>query len=513
MKHIHANHLNYRIPRGFTLIISILMMVLLSLLAIGLLGLSSVSLRAASQGEARAIAHANARLGLMLALGQLQAELGDDRRITADAAILPDTRRPSAVGVWNGWSPRLGATGGLTGSGGVDYRTPKGPEGFRRWLVSDPNPAATKALDWHKSESGDGYPLFTADESGFDLTAGRIFLEDSDSPGSLAWAVTQENTKARINIGTDEDRRPDREDRMQTPSRPNLSLSDRLSQPEDNWPRRPALIASLAQVALDPGYSVTPAEAASAHFTPDSLSVLSNPVDGGLKVDLSTGFELDDNAFSMDRWNDSFGQVTNPFRSDAHARYKGQRPLFNPLTSDSQAQVFMNFPPASVNHKFQVNGVPTFDTLRAHYRIPHHLYASNGGAPTVFERPYSHVSTPSQARDRPFGVKSQPSLAPVLDRMNLFFSIFAKSDGTLAILLSPVITLWNPHNIALETEGVVVYPWIDFAVFWNWSVTTQAGVNHNWSSSLSALVGEGDLFNLSDVFHISCFSHYSLVNL
>ena len=72
--------LGHRHPRGFALVITLSLMVLLTLLAVGLLGLSAISLRQSANGESRAIAMANARMGLMLALGQLQRELGDDRR-------------------------------------------------------------------------------------------------------------------------------------------------------------------------------------------------------------------------------------------------------------------------------------------------------------------------------------------------------------------------------------------------------------------------------------------------
>ena len=136
--------------RGFALVITLSLMVLLTLLAVGLLSLSAVELRRSSNGESRAIAMSNARLGLMLALGQLQRELGDDRRITADAAILKSEANPAAVGVWNGWSPALGSRA-RPGTVNVDYKAPKGQTGFRSWLVSTSEPDQPKLLDWHRS--------------------------------------------------------------------------------------------------------------------------------------------------------------------------------------------------------------------------------------------------------------------------------------------------------------------------------------------------------------------------
>lgn len=468
------------------------MMVLLSLLALGLLSLSTISLRSSGRAEARATAMANARLGLTLALAQLQSDLGDDRRATADASIFSTTQRPAAVGVWDGWSPRLGEVGGKAGRSGIDYTTPKGQEGFRGWLVSSADAEASRQLAWHESPPAEPAPLFTRDDAGFDLEAERIVVDHEGGLGRVAWAVAQENTKARINLGPDDETRPDPDDRLQAPSRPHLSLSGTWQHPEGDWPRRAARVTNLSQAALDEAYGIS-AEAvgrSGADFTAHARSVLSNPVDGGLKVDLTTGFELDDADFAADSWGEDEAAVSNPFQNGDVSAYRGQRPLWNPLTNSAEASVFMDFPPASVNHRFQVNGVPTFDTLRAHYRTYRHLYQSDRGEVAAFERPYSHVATSTRGRSRSAN-DSHPSLAPVLDRMNLFFSIVAKADGTLGILLTPVITLWNPHNVALETEGVVVYPWIDFAVFWNWNVRPRSGSPMTWGSSLSRFVGEG----------------------
>lgn len=74
--------------KGFSLIITITMLVLLSLVAVGVLGLSTTTLRASSQSEAMALARSNARLGMSIALGEIQRTLGPDRRVTARSEIL-----------------------------------------------------------------------------------------------------------------------------------------------------------------------------------------------------------------------------------------------------------------------------------------------------------------------------------------------------------------------------------------------------------------------------------------
>lgn len=469
------------------MVITLSLLVLITLLAVGLLGLSAVELRRSSNGEGRATALANARLGLMLALGQLQRELGDDRRITADASILSSETNPAAVGVWNGWSPGLAAKA-RGGTATVDYKAPKSQTGFRSWLGSSVDSSQLAKLDWHRTgPAKDPVLLFQEASSGFDLRAEKIPLQIGATRGGVAWAVTQENTKARVNIATNDDRRISPDDRMQSPSRPNLALSEGIKQPDGKWDRRSATIATLPQMRLDPGYQASPAQLGrvARDYTTDAFSLLTNPVTGGLKVDLSTGFDLTDSEFAASTW----GEVKNPFRATTPRDYKGQKPIYQPLATSAMAQVYMNFDPASVNHKFAVNGVPTFDTLRSYYRMYRNLYSTSAGI-TAFERPYSHIAgTPVSGR--PFGVKTHPTLAPVLDRMSLVYSIYAKADGTLCILLTPYVTIWNPHNVDIETEGVVIYPWIDFAVFWNWNVTSLTEGNKTWNSSLSRFVGEG----------------------
>ena len=111
--------------RGFALVVTISLMILLTVIAVGLLGLSAVSLRASSQGSAISEARANARLALMLAIGELQLELGPDRRINCqagiDAAALPAHQNWMAV--YDAWNA-------------TEQDRPEAGDRFRRYLVS-----------------------------------------------------------------------------------------------------------------------------------------------------------------------------------------------------------------------------------------------------------------------------------------------------------------------------------------------------------------------------------------
>jgi Tfp pilus assembly protein PilX len=77
--------------QGFALVVTLALMILITVIAVGLLSLSSVALRTSSQNQARQMAQANARMALMLAIGQLQVSAGPDQRVSATADIAGGT--------------------------------------------------------------------------------------------------------------------------------------------------------------------------------------------------------------------------------------------------------------------------------------------------------------------------------------------------------------------------------------------------------------------------------------
>ena len=87
---------------GFALVVTLSLMILLTIIAVGLLTLSSISIRTASHSKGMAVARANAKMALMLAIGELQRQTGPDTRVTARADVL-DEENPPIVGVWKSW--------------------------------------------------------------------------------------------------------------------------------------------------------------------------------------------------------------------------------------------------------------------------------------------------------------------------------------------------------------------------------------------------------------------------
>jgi len=89
--------------RGFALVTVLACLVLLTIVVVALLDLSTIALRSADQTTNTARAQANARLALMLALGDLQRQAGPDTRATAAASILAaeGIAQPHWTGVWS----------------------------------------------------------------------------------------------------------------------------------------------------------------------------------------------------------------------------------------------------------------------------------------------------------------------------------------------------------------------------------------------------------------------------
>ncbi|RYF49495.1 MAG: hypothetical protein EOO38_07775 [Cytophagaceae bacterium] len=120
----------FKRSRGFALIVSLSLMVLITVLAVGLLTLSSVSMRASTHTAAQQTAKSNARLALMLAIGQLQKNAGPDQRISASANLVDPNLPQGVAGIWKSWRP--------SNTGSDNYEAEK-KNRFTGYVMSAPN--------------------------------------------------------------------------------------------------------------------------------------------------------------------------------------------------------------------------------------------------------------------------------------------------------------------------------------------------------------------------------------
>ena len=215
-------------------------MILLTIIAVGLLTLSSISLRATAGTAAMAEARNNARLALMLALGELQKQAGPDQRITATADIagnevglsLPPATPPandmSINNIPKGLSSVLPGTRYWTGvwknsnttNPRVDIYTKTPSPTFQQWLISG-NETGSELLtpssticalssDGRVSDPEKAVVLVGRNSAGDPSTQTlaeyvaaplvEITAANGKETGRYGWWVGDEGVKAKLNI-------------------------------------------------------------------------------------------------------------------------------------------------------------------------------------------------------------------------------------------------------------------------------------------------------------------------
>ncbi len=181
--------------RGFALVVTISLMILLTVIAVGLLTLSSISLRNASQADAMSAARANARLALMLALGDLQKNAGPDQRVTARADVDPlNAANPRLTGVWNSMpTTPLPVVN--------DYSKTSRDAKFVGWLASSLDGKASNQVTYAKTAVASPVTLWGKGTLGSSATTSDL-VSATKVPiprGGYAYAVMDEGVKVRIN--------------------------------------------------------------------------------------------------------------------------------------------------------------------------------------------------------------------------------------------------------------------------------------------------------------------------
>lgn len=424
---------------GFALVITLSLMILLTVIAVGLLTLSSISLRSSSSGSMGAQARANARMSLMLAIGELQRQTGPDTRVTARADIL-DKDNPPIFGAWKSWEGKDHETGGNfagrpTSPG--NYQSQKKAR-FLSWLVS----GATSALVPETQKANGKVTLVGEGSVGPDakrqihLTPSKI--SGQNQRGAFAWWVGGENTKARI-------------------PKPYQPTSDNVARwasqmkshaVADTEPFRMGKIEEQPELAsrlitLNQADLVSTSEAgvtASKEFFHDlsaySTGLLTNTATGGWRKDLSLLTET---------WISQPSTGLPLFRVAPGEDISYNRPT---VSNPTQAKSLF-YPWAAYGNKGnepvkKLGAVTSWNSL-ADYAT---LYRDNAiTAPPALRPAFGFASTTPAAT---FNYLHKVRIVPVVARVQWVYSHFAKPKGSqyeVALVLTPVITMWNPYNV------------------------------------------------------------------
>ncbi len=383
--------------RGFALIVTLSLMILLTVVAVGLLTLSSISLRAASQSNAMAAARANARMALMLAIGELQKEMGPDQRISGPGGQLLVEGDKSARNHWTG----------AYESWPAGSETRPNPV-FRRWLISG-NESVLTSRDSVKSGTSlasEDVTLVPGDAESDPVKAGVV----SSTNGSFAWWVADENTKAKLGGRVENTPDADRSlARMQSAPRASHEVFIGAAFTRDA-PEFDRLVSTKTVDLL--GKSANPTFH---HLTCSATGLLTNVRSGGFKKDLS--FHLEKSAASADR---------TPLYTAGSAPGINFYELWRDYNVWGEIEYPSN-PPQHQDKKAMPSGVPTMVGL------PNATAAASD--PFLYYRAVTKLQTTLICS---LIAEKTPTGTP------------GKNDHKLFLIVDPVYSIWNPFNIPVQ---------------------------------------------------------------
>jgi len=481
--------------RGFALVISLSLMVLLTVLAIGLLTLSTVTLRTSAQGDALAVARANARMGLMLALGELQKHAGPDQRITARADILDEnTANPRLTGVWKSWEIKAGSP-----PSPAEYEKASRDEKFLGWLASSEDGLAQAEVNFAGKEAKEPATLWGKGSLGSSaadrdlVMASKVSLASRD--GAFAWAVMDEGVKVRVNTPYVDTATSKAMQTAQLGSgvRPNVSSISAL----EDLKRPFFLYGSQDFATIEKGISRLNFGLAAENLssgTQDPLKTLTHDVTThsvGLFTDVATGglkedFNLLTNSSlpsvysgkgvyssrlgitgpSDPRW-ESLQQLAQVYKQSTRLTSLGGVPLLKSQIPSGWKAATGSDPNSGAPGTTQRNpppGLVLMPTI-AKVQVVFSLLTRD-----IYNYPKVSDTTP-----KPAGTKAEETTAQLHSPWG---SNFAGSsyDYLLHLLYTPVVTVHNPYNVALEfNELKVVFGNVPFAlqVFRNGQAQTK----------------------------------------
>jgi type II secretory pathway pseudopilin PulG len=475
------NLLRQRENNGFALIATILLMVLLAIITVGTLSLSVVTLRSSTQDTAQARARANARMALMIAIGELQRHTGSDTRITASANIV-DESYPEVLGVWRSWEGTDHDTNGrpIAPQYSSKDQTESSGGRFVDWLVSTAAFNTTPSLNdppslVQTSVGNDTVPLL-ADGSLQDSDTRQIHVvpTELDDGGRFAWWVSGENQKARLGQPY-EPRNTNAAGLVEMGQSHSIAdptvfgLSSLITDPEpynpSTAPAKPGRKAvSRKTMALIAADNAVEPQKKFHDLSAYSIGLLTNTATGGWKKDLSILTEKWDDIYSsypggrlpLFRFTPDAGDtslVTKPtlsnYTPDQSTLYPWSRhSLFSPQkwpntwhAASSSWQSLVNFATSYKNFTY-----------------------SNGVAKSPFVwspvMKWRWQGNPNDATPRDFyDYNNTPRIHPVIARFQFIIYVRAYPDPIrpgrygMEMIWSPVVTLWNPYNVRVSIDN------------------------------------------------------------
>ena len=397
-------------------------MVLLVMIALAMLSLSTIEVRASRQSDSMAVAQANARLALMIAIGNLQKETGHDQTITAPAGALTaqgfaaidthetkqhylmafDTKNPSTQ-----WAGSRSAA-------------------FRRYLVSGDDKditsisyASQAILDGPDTVSMTGQSTLAEHQVNVPIVA--VTDSKGTRSGSYGWWINGQGSRASAALT----KRSEVESEHTSPDRFNIRAvgnGDLDWVPDRDQPDTLAKVVSTKtlEILSPDGQGLNDYQ----HWiSANNRALLVNPTTGTFKKDLTAAFDGNTSSTSI---TDTLGERM--------------------------------FPPAAGGNEGDMKdpGGPKWKQAQSYYQ----LHNSSG----LDVRPQTEAQMgvyPVIAGFTEFyGASNTFGYSPAASETYLPASWFNRQNGTpnwvMTMHMSPVIKLWNPYNKPLNSSSYTI---------------------------------------------------------
>lgn len=420
----------YGAGHGFALVVALGLMGFVTLLLVGLAGLAEVENRRARGELEQFAARANALYGLRVGLAELQRAAGPDTRVTARADILTLDGDLLAAGSrhWTGvWDTN-------------------GTEQPAHWLVSGLAEGATPFSGL--SGAGGQVELVADGTSTSTVLAGLVDLLEADGAGAgsrFAWWIGDEGIKAKVNTLGDES---DGEE-VDTLSLLTTARRFGVESMAGYTPLSELLFGEDAELELGSLSRITNprqiellgedfGDAGQEHFfdiTTASFGVLSDVRDGGLRRDLTARLAGD-------------GDLNYPMWRQRLDDRDCDGPNWNLVRE------FARLVEATANAETRINGVPVLPVQQSRSMgIPNYM------SPQIYpQRP--HLSPLLVFGGMTYAIFAVPEAPDSVEVVNEFGAsqTFTSVSYRLRLAMKPVVALWNPYDVAIESdEGYVLF--------------------------------------------------------
>ncbi|BDS05984.1 hypothetical protein NT6N_10240 [Oceaniferula spumae] len=487
--HISAHHSACRTSyQGFALVATITMMVLLSMIALAMISLSTLEVRQKNVSYHQEEAKANARMALMMALGELQKSAGPDQRVTAQAAILEPPEGTATVanrnwtGVWKttveegnmDW-PLIGKSTSA-GSSPYDYQNIYSDlretrndlqnkswrnELLESWLVSSraASPVPSTALDPNDPAVVElvGEGTLGNNYSAAEFARNQVVVETipvgNNRSSAYGWYISDSNQKASVNLNPEaagDAKVPFLASQTDNPA----SVSDSsgatpyigyIDSAKDDFPKIISFRSAPMTGNSEAGRK-TLAAAMGSHFhhlTTDASGLFVDTALGGLKKDLEP--------LMFGKTSQEVISMTSPSAAVSPYSFSSDDPI---IPGSRHGVLGPSF--GAIRYWGRMKSLSGLNVGVIDAQVSHKSGSSTRVRPTTN---WPHGVSDGQTFDGGKWASSAPKVHPIMTDCRWHY-YFSHTDDTtkqsLRTHLIPRVCLWNPYSVSMKTEELVV---------------------------------------------------------